>query len=201
MYHYPEGHCVDSSWSTGSYLTCGKIAIWRIIMFALWRNTRQSLKTAFRAGSRIVLFVCVCISVWRGPIPWFHRHVNLGTADAIRLAAHRTAWHAEESESEDWHLHFVLLDDILRGEGCPVPPTEEEDQSQDLFAHTMALVEHAPLSRLAWLAAFSEHIVPAVAPPLAKASPPHTNHSPPRQFLSDFAISRGLESLLCTAQC
>jgi hypothetical protein len=112
------------------------------------------------------------------------------------------AWHREEFESGDWHLHFVLLDDIFRGEGCPVPPTEEEDQSQELFAQAMALVEPAPLSRLAWLAMLSECTAPVVAIPLADESPPHSTHSPPpRQFLASFAIARSLESLLCSAQC
>jgi hypothetical protein len=171
-------------------------------MPGLSRNTRQSLKSTFRAGFQIVLFVCVSVSVWRGPIPWIHRHVDPPDGQSERLAAHRLAWHSEGSESGEWHVHFALLGDILRGEGHPVPPTEDEQQSQELFVQAIALVEQAPLSRLAWLTMLSECTAPAVALRPAYESPPHSTHSPPpRQFLAAFAIAGGLESLLCSAQC
>jgi hypothetical protein len=152
-----------------------------------------------RQGFRVALFVCVSLSVWQGPLPWLHQHDECPARVQPRLAMHVTAWHAGQPELGGWHLHLATLDDILRGEGNPIPPTEDEEQSQRLFVQSV-VAEQNPLSKLGWWIAPAE--ISAPVQPTATIQPrPDPGKLFPRQFLSDFVISGKFESLLCSRQC
>lgn len=94
------------------------------------RNSITTLKDAVRTAFRSVLLVCVFASLWRAPIPWLHHHDTPVTGEfSDQLSRHLNAWHHGSLENPaGWHLHFAMLDDILRGGGCPVPADGNEDE-------------------------------------------------------------------------
>lgn len=99
---------------------------------------RQAVSTA-RTVSRAVVFVCVCVSLWRAPLPWLHHHESRSVgAFGTQLSRHLDMWHCRDASDESgWHLHFALLDDILRGGGCPVPPDENENELPLTIGHVV----------------------------------------------------------------
>ncbi len=78
---------------------------------------------------RIVTLLCVFVSLWRGPVPWFHLHpVSRTGVCSETLHRHLNAWHADSAtEDNQWHLHLAMLSDIIHGDGCPVPADGREE--------------------------------------------------------------------------
>ena len=87
---------------------------------------------AVRTSIRVTAVLCACAGSWRAPVPWLHCHVAPSNQQmASNLSRHLRGWHADSGHEETgWHLHFVLIDDLLRGGGCPVPPGQDEGDSQ-----------------------------------------------------------------------
>ena len=72
----------------------------------------------------VALRFVLLISVWQGPIPWFHCHGSLAAAGETQpwLAKHLRSHHSPVSLFTnidfDWHCHFDF----------PTPPSEDEPQ-------------------------------------------------------------------------
>ena len=94
------------------------------------RSIQRQAARAARAVFRFVLFVCMCASLWRAPLPWLHHHEGRDAAEfSENMSRHLDVWHGNTASDESGlHLHFAMLDDILRGGGCPVPPDEHDDE-------------------------------------------------------------------------
>ena len=101
------------------------------------RNIRRRLTAAARTVFRVVTFVCVCVALWRAPLPWLHHHAESVVQDGdATLERHLDAWHqADATHTSGWHLHLALLDDILRGDGSPVPPQDRNDAAPVIVEH------------------------------------------------------------------
>ncbi len=180
------------------------------------RNSRRLLIVATRNSFRVVVVVCVCLSMWRAPLPWLHRHGESTSYDesvgaesggaemAQRLERHLMVWHSGSTvPTTEWHLHFAMLADILRGGGCPVPPDEDGDD-QDGDALPVIAEQVLP----------ADHAARTVDASFVRTDSISTGHANcdttpaccfdrtmRRQFLSAFAESRCLQTVLCVAQC
>lgn len=147
--------------------------------------------------------VGVLISQWQAPIPWLHCHSEPASLLAAEhLDRHTAAFHGErEDHHPHWHLHFAMLGDILRGCGCPSPPSESDDEDQ-------APAAVAPLTSLAddaWQAASRVEDGPprVVSEDMVVVAPGSCweRVGRRRQFLGDHAASGRLQAVLCIAQC
>jgi hypothetical protein len=163
------------------------------------RSLARRIATAGRNSFRALVFVCVCASLWQAPVPWLHHHCkNANNATSSLLALHLQSLHKNGvGRATGWHLHFVMLDDIVRGSGLPIPPSEGD----------------APVLP-------KEHVVPGdstsveVAPvctPALRTIAFYPLHSPAAdvmhqglarvQFLGDLASPLRLHLVLCVARC
>ena len=78
----------------------------------------------------LTLSFFVLVSLCQTPIPWVHRHDGAERID--QFAEHLATYHADGEEESGWHVHFSLVSEILRGNGYPVPPGEDEPDSADV---------------------------------------------------------------------
>lgn len=111
-------------------------------MLLTTRLISRSCRSAVRTGFRTMLFLSVFISFWQAPVPVIHQHcLTSGVVNAQTLALHLASLHADEMNREDdWHLHFVMLDDLMRGSGLPIPP--QDGQSPVLPKEHVVLGDH-----------------------------------------------------------
>ncbi|HIE96063.1 MAG TPA: hypothetical protein EYG03_26190 [Planctomycetes bacterium] len=91
-----------------------------------------------RLAEILALSFFVVVSLCRTPIPWVHRHDGAEKND--QFAEHLAAYHADGDEETGWHVHFSMVNDILRGNGCPVPPSENEPDPADLQLKSLAAI-------------------------------------------------------------
>lgn len=83
-------------------------------MRAIANTTGQSVGP--RHAGRRWLCLLLVLSLWRGPVPWCHVHVD---AAEFPCAAPTLAWHlqclhrgTDASATTDWHWHFVMPADM-----------------------------------------------------------------------------------------
>lgn len=86
-----------------------------------WRRNKKL--RYFPSVNRRGLMVCLlCVSTWRGPIPVVHEHSleMAALANNLSLARHALQFHTHEfgHGETDWHLHFVMPEDLLPLGGC-----------------------------------------------------------------------------------
>ena len=89
-------------------------------------------------AARLTLSFFVLVSLCQTPIPWVHRHDGAERID--QLAEHLATYHADGEEESGWHVHFSLVSDILRGNGYPVPPGEDEPDPADVQLNSHSAV-------------------------------------------------------------
>lgn len=137
-------------------------------------------------------------SLWQAPIPWLHFHpVAAHGSDA--LVTHVDAYHHLAPLSAEWHLHFVKLNEVLRGGGCPVPVDKENSDRERadvvvLPSETSPVMERSPLS-----VAFD--VAPLNDTPELHTALTADVHFRPRQALSRHSLDGTLLSLICVALC
>lgn len=163
-------------------------------------KTQRYLKAASRKAVQIALLVSLFVSQWQAPLPWLHRHHESDSAELTQqLNCHLTTWHSQtETEQCEWHLHFALLDGILRGGGCPVPLEEGNEEFPFIEEHV------AP----AKLVTKSDGLAFRLTDSMWTSQNPYTetasrfkSHALHGQFLGDCAESRHLLTVLCVSQC
>lgn len=143
---------------------------------------------------------CAIASLWQAPVPWVHHHSKGdGRVPTSLVSRHMQAMHADTTSDETgWHLHFVMIGDILRGGGCPVLP-DRADDSQTLQTQQVTFADSSLAKRVDATAvsppAFARQIVPETV--AAAESQAH----PRRQFLGDLTAARRLQLMLCIARC
>ncbi len=171
-------------------------------MARLGHNTRRLITTTTRNTFRAVALVCVLASQWQVPLPWLHCHgAPCDPAMAQRLDQHTSVFHADgETSGIEWHLHFAVLDDIVRNGGCPVPrgETDEEDQSR------RTVERFAPVSYDAGHGAsrYREGLANVVRQDATVNTPDVlSGRSERRQFLGDHTALGRLQVVLCVALC
>ena len=167
------------------------------------RNMRRQITTAARTLFQAVTFVCLCASLWRAPVPWLHRHIEVAIAGSTAgamdtLDRHLDEWHSDDELSKSSvHLHFAMLDDIVRGGVCPVPADSDDDEPL-VVEHLVPPGQFVGQSDLPVQLADDWNVLDArfVVFPIRVAQRPTQD-----QFLGDFSASRRLLTLLCVAQC
>jgi hypothetical protein len=175
-------------------------------------TTQRHITNATRMTFRAIAFLCVCASLWRAPVPWFHFHDGLGPHGSLAEAAdsgmtmllnrHLESCHSDgETTESEWHLHVVMLDDIVRGHGCPVPPTGSE-APDEVFVPVTHVAPAEPSAVPVTLA----DAIPLPSVDLWQSDsmtvPDGLNvRALRRQFLSDHAESRRLLTVLCVSRC
>ncbi len=105
-----------------------------MIAFSTTRRNKKMPGQCRRLAEILALSFFVVVSLCQTPIPWVHRHDGAEKND--QFAEHLATYHADGEEERGWHVHFSLLNDILRGNGCPVPPSEDEPDSADLLLYS-----------------------------------------------------------------
>jgi hypothetical protein len=93
------------------------------------RNQKLPGHCRRRAGILVLSFF-VLVALCQTPIPWVHRHG--GEEQNGQFAEHLAAYHADGNVEHGWHVHFSMVDDILRGNGCPVPSSKDESDPVDI---------------------------------------------------------------------
>lgn len=143
-------------------------------------------------------YACTIASLWQAPIPWLHLHADAAQrSDA--LVTHLDAYHRCAPFSAEWHLHFVLLNEVLHGGGCPVP-VDEESRDREwadvvvLPTETSSVLDQSPVSVAFDLAPLND------TPELHTAVSADT-HFRPRHPLSRHSLDGTLLSLICVALC
>jgi hypothetical protein len=141
----------------------------------------------------------VC-ALWQAPIPWWHAHSQDSAVnhDAARiLQRHVEAYHACEV-LEVRHVHFVLLADVARGAGTPVPCGDDEPDLNSTWVLIPRSVEEADATRIT----APLDLQPVAGAQLAVAARPSGSANRLRvQFLTDFAQGQRLLPLLGIALC
>lgn len=145
------------------------------------------------------MFLCVFASSWQAPVPWLHYHgENSGCIDGAQLALHLQTLHANSDESESgWHFHFVMLDDIVRGSGLPIPA--QEGDAPVLPKEHAVLADHFQSS----VTSLSGPVLLAFTVDLSSVQPTGLNERDlfPMHFLEDLTSSCRLHLVLCIARC
>ncbi len=95
-----------------------------VVLDEFERMRKASSITAIRKRHQpklnTLFYLCVCLTAWRGPIPWGHAHEELASGALAEPASYQHWWrhHGEQretaSKSTDWHWHWLLPSDI-----CP----------------------------------------------------------------------------------
>tara|TARA_R110002110_G_scaffold250431_1_gene466542 strand:+ start:81 stop:578 length:498 start_codon:yes stop_codon:yes gene_type:complete len=163
------------------------------------RKAAMTTRTVFR----VVTFVCLCASLWRAPLPWLHCHEKAAHTDSaigsmLTLNRHLDEWHSDDEAGESrMHLHFAMLDEILRGGGCPVSADGDDDEPP--------VVEHlVPPGQCVGPADLLFDIADVwdVADTTCFRFPSIAGRrSTSRQFLGDHAESHRLLTVLCVSRC
>lgn len=75
------------------------------------------------------LSLALMVATWRGPIPCIHVHDRHPEHAEGQLALHIQAYHAAEpaDAAPDWHVHFMLPQDVMSLGDCPSPEPVPED--------------------------------------------------------------------------
>lgn len=172
------------------------------VMVRSRRHFRRRAVAAIRTSFRIVTLICVSASLWRAPLPCFHEHHDsVQQAGAGPLASHLTAMHAADEPHDDcWHVHYAMLEDIVRGGGYPIPADESDDErpspfeqqvTPELHAASGTLVHPSRFARTAELTPSELLLLPARRSHAARRLPADHFRAPPRR----------LQSVLCVVQC
>jgi hypothetical protein len=172
----------------------------KLIMKLSRPKTQRYLKAAAQKTVQVALLVSLFVSQWRAPLPWLHRHHESTSAElAQQLDSHRTTWHSQsETEQCGWHLHFALLDDILRGGGCPVPPEEGDEEFPFIEEHV------APAKLVTKSDGLDFRLTESMwtsQNPCGKAANSCRSQALLGRFLGGHAEPRHLLTVLCVAQC
>ncbi len=109
-----------------------------MIAFSTTRRNQKMPGQCRRPAGNLVLSFFVLVSLCQTPIPWVHRHD--GVEKNGQFADHLAAYHADGEEERGWHVHFSLVNDILRGNGCPIPPSEDDPDPADLQLKSLAAI-------------------------------------------------------------
>lgn len=169
------------------------------------RNIHRQVTAAVRTTFLIVTFLCLCVSLWQAPLPVLHHHVHADYATLSKtmvsqtMDRHQSAWHGDDETKEaGWHLHVAMLDDILRGGGCPVPSEPDSDELP-------LTIEHAvPTNQLTGQL---DPLLTPLQPLVASQDDSHKTFDlghalrSRRQFLGDQAEARRLLTVLCVIRC
>lgn len=98
-------------------------------MHSLRKTSRLSVRR--RENRPWALYVVLCLSLWRGPVPWFHDHpVDASTeVTTAGLCRHTVLFHATEADNQfgNWHLHFLLPWQFQETPESPVSPALSGD--------------------------------------------------------------------------
>ncbi|MFT5323780.1 MAG: hypothetical protein ACI8P0_001631 [Planctomycetaceae bacterium] len=164
------------------------------------RNIKRPVTAAVRTMFRIVTFLCLCASMWQAPLPCVHLHSDGPDSSLSQMMdRHLSMWHCtNETDESGWHLHFAMLDDILRGGGCPVPQGSGEDELPLTIEHVVSANQIVSLSD-ALLAPAQSFVLSQDES--SKTSGVSTASRTRRQFLGDQAEERQLLTMLCIIRC
>ena len=87
----------------------------------------------------IAVRMCLVLSLWQAPIPWFHCHDASGegasTKCEVDLRVHLAVWHSEPDHDLGWHLHWILP---IWGHALDDTP-DDEPPAEEAFAFDQAL--------------------------------------------------------------
>lgn len=140
-------------------------------------------------------WLMVLVNLWNAPLPWLHRHT-----DQPQLNQHLLTFHLpgsldlESSNGTAWHMHFVLFEDILSGQGCPVPDSEPQPEDVCLpYVSTEALTET--------LLPLLDEIPPAVPRVLTEAVELERFPTAPLHAFERYSSAIPLLTRLCVARC
>jgi hypothetical protein len=164
------------------------------------QHPQRRRKANFRTIVRVFALASMCVGLWRAPLPWLHRHVEpVGHASA-NLSRHLNAWHAGSPRAETgWHLHFALIDDILRGDGCPVPPGQGEESPHQFDSNSVVSTSDSA-TRL-HVSRLGDSILAGLTTNVPEMGPP-TLSSSSRCLSSESRVTpRSLQAILCVCLC
>ncbi len=165
-----------------------------MIAFSTTRRNQKMPGQCRRPAGNLVLSFFVLVSLCQTPIPWVHRHDGAEKND--QFADHLAAYHADGEEERGWHVHFSLVNDILRGNGCPIPPSEDDPESADIRLNSFGAIVPSSNVRLNFLGAIVSN---QQACPISNVVVRLTEISFGAQH--DCASSRALLISLCVSRC
>lgn len=168
----------------------------------MFTHRRQLVRTATKAAQsvfRTVLLVSVSVSLWQAPVPWLHHHRHDEEALAEpQLALHLLSMHKVANHCPDnWHWHFVMLADIIRGSGLPVPAGEGDAPvlPKEHVVPDKCLTSDVSADCAAPLVVLNSLFATPLTPIVCSESLSRL------QFLGDSANSLRLHLVLCVARC
>lgn len=160
--------------------------------------TEHQLQSTHRQPVRFAAWslfvVCVSASLWQAPLPWLHCHNEEQVRNNEAFARHLSIYHDGE-DGTGWHFHFALLEDILRGEGCPVPTDSDgPDASVWLVTQLDSNDRHHSFDYELRIADFihSERVLPVSR---------RVDAAPLRNPLQHHTKARRLLALICVCRC
>ena len=172
-------------------------------MHACHRHQRQ------RSGliARYALRVCLVLSLWHAPLPWFHVHAVEAAvvAQTPWLAEHVEEFHAELLEqttaSLGWHVHLVLPWNATHKGDCDgrSDGRHGSGQSGDEGSHFVAALKYSvPCTSPSAVAAIPpvEAGLPLAATDLVRDAEQFRPPAPGASFLATFLGSVALCDLL-----
>lgn len=158
-------------------------------------RTARALTAKARLLAARLAWLMVLVNLWNAPLPWLHRHTDQPQLNQHLLTFHLSgSLNPETSNSAAWHMHFVLFEDILSGQGCPVPDSEPQPEDVCLpYVSTEALTETL-------LPLLDE--IPRTVPQLLTATA-ELEQSPtaPLHAFERYSSAIPLLSRLCVARC
>jgi hypothetical protein len=169
----------------------------------LRRSSRRVVIRAIHRAAVVAFHICLLVSLWRAPVPWFHSHDSLGRATTTIhfWQEHLQHFHTRHGVANDlgWHLHFVWPWELA--------DRHEDGQCPGGIPHSLR-VETARVAGWVSVAVSCEldhqrvvAIQPAVVAP---RDGPHSIRSSHSEGLPISLVCRGSvswQSLACVARC
>ena len=141
----------------------------------------------FRLFAHVTLWFCVFLACWRAPVPWLHRHLEAGQTSE-QFVAHLQTYHAGDSDDVvpgEWHVHLVLLNDILNDCSCPGFPDRDDQHDESQFVVTGSVAVRGVHNALRGTSPpFLLHCVEPTSETRDHLHDPHVHATGPPQFSS-----------------